>query len=205
PIGPLNLLNSNNSTPTNFYSEDSSCLSWLDIKPVGSVVYVSFGSSAFFSQQQLDELALDLANGSPAVYPDGFLERVSEVGKIVGWAPQDRLLSHPSIACFLSHCGWNSTMEGTCKGVPFLCWSYFSDQYHNERYIGDVWKNGLKMEFDEEGIRSRHEIKKKISMVFFYNKFKENAVKLKEICCKSIGEGGWSYKNLEKFIDHLGR
>ncbi|XP_047971280.1 UDP-glycosyltransferase 83A1-like [Salvia hispanica] len=220
PIGPVNLLNSDNSTPTNFYSEDSSCLRWLDTKPVGSVVYVSFGSSAFFSQQQLDELALglelsgrpflwvvrpDLANGSPVVYPDGFLDRVGEVGKIVGWAPQDRVLSHPSIACFLSHCGWNSTMEGTSRGVPFLCWSYFTDQYHNERYICDVWENGLKIEFDEEGIRSRHEIKKKISMLFSDNKFKENTVKLKEKCCKSIGEGGSSYKNLEKFIDHLRR
>ncbi|KAL1551981.1 UDP-glycosyltransferase 83A1-like [Salvia divinorum] len=224
PIGPLNLLDSINPVSSlrsaNFYSEDSSCLSWLDSKPDGSVVYISFGSFAVLSQQQLDELALglelsgrpflwvvrpDLANGSRVVYPDGFLERVSGLGEMVGWVPQNRVISHPSIACFLSHCGWNSIMEGMSRGVPFLCWSCFSEQSHNKRYICDVWENGLKIDFDEKGIRSRHEIKKKISMMFCDNKFKENAVKLKEMCCKSIGEGGLSYKNLEKFIDHLRR
>ncbi|KAL1532751.1 UDP-glycosyltransferase 83A1-like [Salvia divinorum] len=181
--GPFLILDSNNVNSTNFFSEDSSCLRWLDSKPDGSVVYVSFGSLAVFSQQQLDELALglelsgraflwvvrpDLANGSQVVYPPGF---GTGLGEIVEWAPQNRVLSHPSIGCFVSHCGWNSTMEGVSNGLRFLCWPYFADQLHNVRYICDKWGIGLKIDFDEVGIRSRYEIKNEIDMLFSDNKF----------------------------------
>ncbi|KAH6804344.1 hypothetical protein C2S51_032591 [Perilla frutescens var. frutescens] len=219
PVGPLHLLDSNAAaSPGNFYREDASCLSWLDNKADGSVIYVSFGSLAVFSQQQLDELALglelsgraflwvtrpNLANGSRFVFPDGFLERVGELGKIVQWAPQYKVLSHPSISCFVSHCGWNSTIEGLSTGVPFLCWSSFFDQLYNERYICEKWEIGLKISVDEEGIRSRHEIKRKIDMLFSDYKYKENVLKLKEVCAKSVSEGGSSHKNLQKFINHL--
>ncbi|KAI3468661.1 hypothetical protein Pfo_025324 [Paulownia fortunei] len=220
PIGPLLETNSpkSYSNSCSFHPEDASCLSWLNSKPAGSVIYVSFGSLAVFCQQQLDELALglelsgraflwvvrsDLANGSRAVYPNGYLERVSKIGKIVEWAPQEKVLSHPSVACFLSHCGWNSTLEGLSMGVPFLCWPYFSDQYHNQNYICDKWEIGLRIDPDENGIRSRHEIKKKIDMLFSDHNLKENALKLKEMCGKSVSEEGSSYKNFETFIDHL--
>ncbi|KAL0329998.1 UNVERIFIED_CONTAM: UDP-glycosyltransferase 83A1 [Sesamum radiatum] len=222
PVGPL--LETNNlkslSNSCNFHPEDASCLSWLHDKPPGSVVYVSFGSLAVLSQQQLDELALglelsgrtflwvvrsDLANGSRAVYPDGFLERVGKLGKIVEWAPQEMVLSHRSIACFLSHCGWNSTLEGLSNGVPFLSWPYFADQHHNQNYICDKWEIGVRIDPEENGIRTRHEIKTKIEMVFSDGRFKENAMKMKEICWKSVGEGGSSYKNFKTFVDHLSK
>ncbi|KAH6825054.1 hypothetical protein C2S53_014048 [Perilla frutescens var. hirtella] len=222
PVGPLHLHRTNteksSSDSINFYAEDASCLTWLDTKPAGSVVYVSFGSLAVYSQQQLDELALglelsgwaflwvvrlDLANGSRVVYPDGFLERVSEFGKIVEWAPQNSVLSHPAVGCFMSHCGWNSTLEGVSKGVPYLCWPYFAEQTHNECYICDKWEVGLRINCDENGMRSRYEIKMKINMLFSDNKYKENVFKLKEICALSVSEGGSSYKNLKTFIDYL--
>ncbi|KAL8556688.1 hypothetical protein ACS0TY_004222 [Phlomoides rotata] len=216
PIGPL--LESNASSSSNFYPEDASCLNWLDTKPPGSVIYVSFGSMAVVSQQQLDELALglelsgraflwivrwDLAIGSRAVYPDGFLERVSGIGMIVEWAPQEEVLSHPSVACFLSHCGWNSTLEGSSKGVPFLCWPFFMDQFHNQNYICDKWGTGLRIHPDGSGIKTTNEIKDKIDMLFCNENLKANAVSLKEICAKTVSEGGSSYNNFERFIEYL--
>ncbi|XP_057802727.1 UDP-glycosyltransferase 83A1-like [Salvia miltiorrhiza] len=224
PVGPLHLVETaktqekSRSNSGNFYPLDTSCLIWLDTKPPASVIYVSFGSLAVFSQQQLDELALglelsgraflwvvrrDLANGLQAEFPDGFLERVARFGKIVEWAPQDEVLSHPAVACFVSHCGWNSTLEGVSKGLPYLCWPYFADQAHDESYICDKWEIGLRIDCDENRIRSRYEIKKKIDMVLSESRFKENALKLKETCAKSVSEGGSSYKNLMTFIDHL--
>ncbi|KAL0393629.1 UNVERIFIED_CONTAM: UDP-glycosyltransferase 83A1 [Sesamum latifolium] len=180
PVGPL--LDTNNpkslSNSCNFHPEDASCLSWLHDKPPGSVVYVSFGSLAVLSQQQLDELAfglelsgrdflwvvrLDLANWSRAVYPDGFLERVGELGKIVKWAPQE---------------------------------SSFSSIYR-------LFSVALWVEFDSG--RTRHEIKTKIEMLFSDGRFKENAMKVKEMCGKSVGEGGSSYKNFKTFVDHLSK
>ncbi|KAG6388257.1 hypothetical protein SASPL_153459 [Salvia splendens] len=219
PVGPLTLVYPDGPNPgpksCSFHPQDLSCLSWLDSKADGSVIYVSFGSLAVFSQQQLDELAFglemsgraflwvvrsDLANGSRAMIPDGF---AGENGKIVEWAPQEEVLSHRSVACFLSHCGWNSTMEGLSRGVPFLCWPYFSDQFHNQKYICEKWEIGLRIDHDESGIRSRHEIKEKIDLVFCDDRFKKNASRLKEVTRESVGEGGSSYKNLKKFIDHL--
>ncbi|PIN09112.1 UDP-glucuronosyl and UDP-glucosyl transferase [Handroanthus impetiginosus] len=220
PIGPL--LNRNtprsSSISCNFHPEDESSISWLSNKLSKSVIYVSFGSLAIFSQQQLDELALglelsgwaflwvvrsDLANGSSVVYPNGFLERVSEFGKIVQWAPQEKVLSHDSVGFFISHCGWNSTLEGLSNGVSFLCWPYFADQYHNQNYVCDKWGIGLRIDSDENGIRTRYEIKKKIDMLFCDDELKGNAMKMKEICEKSVGQGGSSYKNFEMFVDHL--
>lgn len=220
PIGPLLEINTPKSCSVsyNFHPEDASCLNWLDGKPHGSVIYVSFGSLAVFSQHQFDELALGLelsgrnflwvvrlglANGSQAVYPSGYLDRVRVVGKIVEWAPQEKVLSHPSVACFLSHCGWNSTLEGLSMGVRFLCWPSFADQFHNQNYICYKWETGLRIEPDEDGIRSRHEIKEKIDMVFSFDNLKANALKFKELCRKSLEEGGSSYNNFERFIDYL--
>ncbi|XP_073159083.1 UDP-glycosyltransferase 83A1-like [Henckelia pumila] len=223
PIGPL--LNPSHSKSSSNYSgsfrtQDESCLAWLNSKPAASVIYVSFGSIAVFSQQQLDELALglelsgrpflwivrsDIANGARAEYPTGFLERIGcGIGKIVEWAPQEKVLSHSSVACFLTHCGWNSTMEGVSMGVPFLCWPYFADQFHNQNYVCDKWKIGLRICADENGIRSRYEIKNKIQMVTGDVDLRSNALKMKELALKSSGsEEGSSLKNFEKFVDHL--
>ncbi|KAK4486363.1 hypothetical protein RD792_009036 [Penstemon davidsonii] len=221
PIGPLLETNISKSHASSFHPEDDSCLTWLNNKPHGSVVYISFGSLAMFSQIQLDELALglelsgraflwvvrsDLANGSRAVYPDGFLKRVSTsgLGKIVEWAPQERVLSHSSIACFVSHCGWNSTIEGLSMGVPFLCWPYFSDQFHNQSYICDKWEIGLRIDCDENGIRTRDEIKTKIDVLLSDDGyFKGNALRLKEMAVKSVSEFGSSYNNFMTFIDQI--
>ncbi|KAL2528687.1 UDP-glycosyltransferase 83A1 [Forsythia ovata] len=220
PVGPFLSTNKSKSSSIggSFWQEDTTCFSWLDEQPIGSVIYVSFGSIAVFSQDQLNELALalelsgrpflwvvrsNLANGSHVKYPNGFQERVSKRAKIVEWAPQEKVLAHSSIACFLSHCGWNSTMEGLSTGVPFLCWPYFSDQFHNQNYICDVWKIGLRLNPNKNGLRSRHEIMTKIEMLLSDYGIKANAVKLKEMALKSVSGYGSSSQNFETFIDSL--
>ncbi|KAK1363465.1 UDP-glycosyltransferase 83A1 [Heracleum sosnowskyi] len=165
-----------------------------------------------FSQKQFNELALGLelsghsflwvvrsniVNRSSPEYPDGFLERTASRGKIVEWAPQEKVLAHTSISCFFSHCGWNSTMEGLSFGVPFLCWPYIWDQFHNKSYICDMWKVGLSLKYEEDGIVSRQEIKKKIQSLLNDNGIKTNALKLMEDAKKSVNEGGSSFKNFE--------
>lgn len=57
---------------------------------------------------------------------------------------------------------------------------------------------------DENGIRSRNEIKNKIQMVTGDVNLRSNALKMKELALKSSGrEQGSSFKNFEKFVDHL--
>ncbi|GAA0147045.1 glycosyltransferase [Lithospermum erythrorhizon] len=221
PVGPL--IESHNAERTSgaagsFWLEDTSCLDWLDSKPPGSVIYVAFGSAAHLNQHEVDELAFglemsghpflwvvrsDFTREAPPSYPIGFLERVADQGKIVEWAPQEKVLAHRSVACFLSHCGWNSTMESLSCGVTFLCWPSFTDQFHNASYICDIWKVGLRLNQDKSGIISRHEIKTKIELMLSDDSMKANASNLKKKAQESVLPGGSSFKNFEKFINFL--
>ncbi|XP_004306079.1 PREDICTED: UDP-glycosyltransferase 83A1-like [Fragaria vesca subsp. vesca] len=216
PIGPLLASSRLGNSAGSLWPTDSTCLKWLDEQPPCSVIYVAFGSTALFNQTQFHELALalelsnkpflwvvrpDISDSIP--YPEGYKERVGSKGLMVGWAPQQKVLAHPSIACFLSHCGWNSTIEGVSNGVPFLCWPYFADQFINESYIRDVWNVGLGFDKNESGIITRGEIKKKVEHLLGDEVFKARASKLKEMAVATIKEGGQSNKIFKKFIEWI--
>ncbi|XWS51206.1 hypothetical protein CRYUN_Cryun12cG0157100 [Craigia yunnanensis] len=216
PIGPLLSSNHLSSFVGNLWPEDSSCLEWLDKQPSSSVIYVAFGSTTMVNLQKVEELALgleltgqpflwvvrsDFMCGSLAKFPDGFINRVAERAKFVEWAPQEKVLAHPSVACFMSHCGWNSILEGL--GVPFLCWPYFADHFYNKKYICDLWKVGLGFTEDGNGIITRHEICTKIKTILSSDVIKANALHLKELARRSSDEGGSSFNNLKKFIEHI--
>jgi len=216
PIGPLLATNRLGNSSGSFWEEDPTCLNWLDQQPPCSVIYVAFGSFTVFEQTQFHELALgleltkrpflwvvrpDVCDKTKMAYLEVFTERIGSLGKIVGWAPQQRILSHPSVACFLSHCGWNSTMEGVSNGVPFLCWPYFADQFLNESYICDVWKVGLKFAKQKEsGIITGKEIKNKVDQLLGDKKYMARALELKDMAMNNAMKGGKSNKILENFI-----
>ncbi|KAK0607841.1 hypothetical protein LWI29_021449 [Acer saccharum] len=182
PIGPLLASNRFGDTTGSFWPEDSTCLKWLD-------------------QQQSQSFIPFLWVVRPDAYPAGFQDRVGANDLIVSWAPQQKVLEHQSVACFVSHCGWNSTMEGVSNGIPFLCWPYFADQFHNKSYLCDVWKVGLVFNRDERGIITRDEIKAKVEQLLLENsKYKANALNLKEKVMNSI-KGGESYCNFMNFVD----
>ncbi|KAL1812590.1 hypothetical protein ACET3Z_022655 [Daucus carota] len=218
PIGPLSASNELGHQAGHFWAEDSACVSWLDQQPAGSVIYVAFGSFTVFDQSQFRELALgleltnkpflwvvrpDMTDGTDEAYPEGFEDRIGCRGRMVGWSPQEKVLRHPSVACFISHCGWNSTTEGVSNGVPFLCWPYFADQLLNETYICDVWKVGLGFEKNENGIITKGEIKKKVEMLLGDKDYKERAMVLKEKLASSVQGDGLSNTNLRNFIQWM--
>ncbi|XP_031257638.1 UDP-glycosyltransferase 83A1-like [Pistacia vera] len=217
PIGPL-LPSIRRHSSGSFWAEDSTCLKWLDQQQPHSVIYVAFGSFTVLDKTQFQELALgleltnrpflwvvrpDITDEANEAYPDGFQERVAGRGQLVGWAPQQKVLSHPSIACFFSHCGWNSTLEGVSNGLPFLCWPYFADQFIDESYICDLWKVGLKFNKDESGIITKEEIKSKVEKVLGDESVKARALELQEAALKSVKEGGYSERNFKKLIEWI--
>ncbi|PON83482.1 UDP-glucuronosyl/UDP-glucosyltransferase [Trema orientale] len=227
PIGPLR---ANETTGpgdisgSQFWAEDNSCLSWLDQQKPCSVIYVAFGSFTVHDQGQFHELALGLELTSRPflwVVRPGFISKLGQddafdpdelqsnkknnnnIGKIVNWAPQQKVLGHPSIACFVSHCGWNSTIEGLSNGVPFLCWPYFADQIPNKRYICDIWKVGLGFESNKKGIISSEEVKNKVDQLLGDVDIRRRSLELKEMVLKNIAEDGQSSMNFNNFIQWL--
>ncbi|KAK1317019.1 UDP-glycosyltransferase 83A1 [Acorus calamus] len=218
PIGPLLPGLKPDRLVGRYWPEDSSCMEWLDQQPSNSVVYVAFGSFTIFDPHQFQELAIglekmgrrflwvvrpDLTEAANTAFPGGFEERVAERGRMVGWSPQQRVLAHPSVACFMSHCGWNSTMEGITNGVPFLCWPYFADQFLNESYICDTWKVGLRLSKDAEGIVTREKIDKTVEALLGDSEVVGRALELKEVVARSIGEGGSSFDNFNEFVKSM--
>ncbi|KAJ4976013.1 hypothetical protein NE237_001119 [Protea cynaroides] len=170
PVGPLTR-HSGSKNPS-FWEEDKSCLDWLDKKKAGSVIYVSFGSWVGpIGEEKVNELALGLeATRRPFIWviapswrkglPMGYLDRVTKQGnKLVSWVPQKELLQHEAVGCYLTHCGWNSTMEAIQCGKRLLCYPVSGDQFVNCKYIVKVWGIGMEMQGDgwrdvEEGVRS---------------------------------------------------
>ncbi|EFJ06399.1 hypothetical protein SELMODRAFT_430671 [Selaginella moellendorffii] len=137
PVGPLFLLDDSRKNVV-LRPENEDCLHWMDAQEPGSVLYISFGSVAVLSVEQFEELAGALeASKKPFLWVirpelvvgghsnesyNGFCERTKNQGFIVSWAPQLRVLAHPSMGAFLTHCGWNSVQESIANGIPMLGW-----------------------------------------------------------------------------------
>ncbi|KAM7499897.1 hypothetical protein LguiA_024311 [Lonicera macranthoides] len=138
--------------------EDTSCLDWLDNQIVGSVIYISFGSWVSpIEERKVGSLAMALeALKRPFIWvlgsewrkglPSGYLERVKvNKGIVVSWAPQMEVLQHKAIGCYLTHCGWNSTVEAIKCEKKLLCYPIAGDQFVNCAYIVEVWRIGVRI------------------------------------------------------------
>lgn len=206
-IGPL-IMQSATTGPTTLWEEDTTCLDWLDKQDAGAVMYISFGSWVSpIGEAKVEALALALeALGRPFVWvlglawhrglPEGYTGRVAAHGRIVQWAPQLEVLRHPAIGCYLSHCGWNSTMEAIQCKKPLLCYPIAGDQLLNCAYIVNSWKIGVKIE--RFGIEEIDNGIRKVEEGMFRGRIEELNEKLfgKEGCSKAMA-------NLSAFIRDL--
>ncbi|XP_021278617.1 beta-D-glucosyl crocetin beta-1,6-glucosyltransferase-like [Herrania umbratica] len=66
-------------------------------------------------------------------------ERFEERGFILQrWASQAKILGHSSIGGFVSHCVWNSTVEGMIYGVPIIAMPMKHDQLFNAKLVTEL-------------------------------------------------------------------
>ncbi|KAJ0974980.1 hypothetical protein J5N97_016945 [Dioscorea zingiberensis] len=225
-VGPLSLMLKEmptsplESAGSNLWKENPGCIEWLEGKMPGSVVYVNFGSIAVMSNKQLVEFAWGLANsghdfmwvirsdlvkGESGVLPKEFLNEIcgeSGRGFLASWCPQEKVLLHPSVGGFLTHCGWNSTMESICAGVPMICWPFFADQQTNCHYACTVWGNGMEIENNVK----RDEVEGMIRELMEGEKGKEmkkRALEWKRLAASASKQDGSSLTNLKKVIDEV--
>ncbi|XP_047956215.1 7-deoxyloganetic acid glucosyl transferase-like [Salvia hispanica] len=200
------------------WAEDRSCIDWLDAQPPKSVVYVSFGSITLLTRKQVLEFLHGLlesshrflwvmrpdsvtgSNGEDPI-PTELMERIKGKGLLVEWAPQEKVLNHPAVGGFMTHSGWNSTLESIAAGVPMVCWPYLGDQQINSRFVSEVWKIGLDIKdtcdrkIIEEAIRDVMEVRK--------DEFMERSGNLAKLVKRTISKGGSSYNNWDDLIQYI--
>ncbi|KAG1326732.1 UDP-glycosyltransferase 73E1 [Cocos nucifera] len=236
-IGPLCLNNKdfgNKAVRGNKASIDEHVvMKWLDSMEPGSVIYVGFGSVGRTRPIQLIEIGcgLELSNRpfiwvikevemTPEVekwISEGFEERTSSRGLIIrGWAPQMVILSHSAIGGFLTHCGWNSSLEAIAAGVPLITWPQFADQFLNEKLLVDVLGIGVPVgakvpttHLSEDGdpvMVRRDDIVNAVSRLIDGEEGEQIKMKVMELqqkAAKAMEEGGSTYDNMANLIQYF--
>ncbi|XXG78686.1 hypothetical protein AAC387_Pa08g2581 [Persea americana] len=204
PIGPLI------SSTAKKTSSGSDYMEWLDSRPVSSVVYVSFGSIISPCKRQMEEILnglletrhpfLWIIRGSDT---GEILNRVDESGEglAVPWCSQVEVLAHPSTGCFVTHCGWNSTSESLAMGVPMVCFPQFTDQATNAKLVEDVWKMGVRVKVNGDGVLEGGELRRCLEEVMAGEEMRKNASKWKDLVREAVGEGGSSDRNIRAFVE----
>ncbi|XP_061339680.1 UDP-glucose flavonoid 3-O-glucosyltransferase 7-like [Gastrolobium bilobum] len=137
---------------------------------------------------------------------------------IRGWAPQVLILDHPAIGAFLTHCGWNSTVEAVSAGVPMITWPVHDEQFYNEKLITEVRGIGVEVGAEEWSLIGYQERKKLVGRDCIekaVRKLMDGGDEAKEIrrraqefgkkAGRAIQEGGSSHQNLTALIDDLKR
>ncbi|KAI3677164.1 hypothetical protein L1987_86785 [Smallanthus sonchifolius] len=233
-IGPVSLCNKSfqdraergNRTAINRHD----CLKWLDSREAGSVIYVCLGSLSYASTEQAIELGLGLESSNiPFLWfmrhtsedfeawlsKEGYEERIKGRGVMVrGWAPQILILSHHAIGGFVTHCGWNSTLEGISAGIPMVTWPHFAEQFLNERFIINVLKIGVRIgmdvpimfaELDESKVIVKRDDVKEVVESLMKNDEEGEARRKRSrefavVAKRAMEEGGSSHRNMTSMI-----
>ncbi|CAN6380515.1 unnamed protein product [Urochloa humidicola] len=192
-------------------------MEWLQAQLEKSVVYVSFGSVTKNTKQQMDEIVGGLRQcGRPyllVVRKDGLedddeshhnLEDTQCQGMVVEWCDQLEVLSHSAIGCFVSHCGWNSTIEAVVSGVPVIGVPNMYDQPTNIYLIEEEWEIGIKGERSINGVVTGIELARCIDLVMGEGPkatvIRDRSKALKEIALASANLDGYAEKNLHDFV-----
>ncbi|KAJ0011521.1 hypothetical protein Pint_33901 [Pistacia integerrima] len=121
---------------------------------------------------------------------------------IRGWAPQVLILDHEAVGGFVTHCGWNSTLEGVSAGVPMAAWPVSADQFYNEKLLTQVLKIGVSV----GNYIKREAVEKAVEAILTSDEAKEmrsRAKALGEMAKRAVEEGGSSYSDLNALIKEL--
>ncbi|XP_071924588.1 UDP-glycosyltransferase 90A1-like [Coffea arabica] len=218
-IGPLCLA----AQPSKSAGQKPSWIQWLDEKlpQKNPVLYISFGSQAEISKEQLEEVKIALEKSGvnflwivrgndQSDSSDGFENRVKDRGIVVKeWIDQRQILDHKSVQGFLSHCGWNSVIESICAKVPILAWPMLAEQPLNAKMVVEEIKIGIGVKTCDgtlNGLVKWETLKMAVKELMEEESGKEvrkNAKEVGEIAIKAMEEGGSSRSSLSQVMNEL--
>ncbi|KAJ8452758.1 hypothetical protein Cgig2_005094 [Carnegiea gigantea] len=222
PIGPLIAYRGGEGGG----GERNECLRWLDSQPSRSVVYLGFGSRSVFSGKQLGEIAVGLERSEvrflwvvrappsgdkadqflPPPEPDlnsllpvGFLRRTKGRGFVAkSWAPQIDILGHEAVGGFVTHCGWNSTLEAVCAGVPLVAWALYAEQRFNKILLVEEIKIALPLNESDDRFVCSDEIERRVKQIILSEEgqvLRKRLLQLSAEAKAALGEGDVSCSN----------
>ncbi|KAK1604749.1 hypothetical protein QYE76_028422 [Lolium multiflorum] len=206
-------LPSNKSYGFNLFGSDAPCMEWLQKQSASSVVLVSYGTFSNYDETQLEELGNGLCDsGKPFLWvvrsneahklSQELKAKCDKNGLIVTWFSQLEVLAHKAIGCFVTHCGWNSTLEAVVSGVPLVGIPHWADQPTIAKYVESVWGIGVCVQKGKNGSLKRGEINRCIREVMDgerKDEYKRNIVKWTQKAKEAMKEGGSSDKYIAEF------
>ncbi|KAI4378724.1 hypothetical protein MLD38_016163 [Melastoma candidum] len=212
-IGPISAPESPQLHISTTIFRELDCMRWLDTKREHSVLYISFGSFCSGNEAAMREIAhevlLSMVNflwvirdDMDGFLPDGFTEAADGRGLIVPWCNQKKVISHPAVGGFLTHCGWNSILESIQCEVPLICFPLFTDQFTNRRIVVEEFQIGINLHDREEV--SRAEVAEKICRVMegsMSDNLRKNLRERKKAMKDAVTANGSSRRNIREFID----
>ncbi|WRX08171.1 UDP-glucuronosyl/UDP-glucosyltransferase - like 3 [Theobroma cacao] len=188
---------------TNATQLEDKWANWLSNFEPSSVVFCAFGSQITLQKEEFQELVLGLElSGQPFLValtppdgctrieealPEGFQERIQGRGLLHGgWFPQELLLSHPSIGCFVNHCGPGTMWESLLSDCQIVFIPRLGDQILNTRLMVEELKVAVEAEKGENSKISKENLSKAIKLVMDKDNeisvlLKRNHAKLKKI------------------------
>lgn len=193
---------------------DEYYFTWLDSQPVESVLYISLGSFLSVSREQMDEIIHGVRESGvrylwvARVDTSHVQEACGEMGLVVPWCDQLKVLCHSSVGGFWTHCGWNSTLEGAFAGVPMLTFPIFFDQIPNRKLIVDDWEIGMKFNNGADNVVGRNMISTMVQRFMDLDaveskKMRAKSSLLKQTCRHALSNGGSSAVNLDAFVRNI--
>ncbi|RID50497.1 hypothetical protein BRARA_H01223 [Brassica rapa] len=205
--------------------DEHECLKWLDSKRRESVIYLSFGTMLSFNNEQLVEIAAGLdMSGHDFIWvvnksgsqgdkeewlPERFEEKMKGRGLIIrGWAPQVVILDHQAVGGFLTHCGWNSLLEGVASGLPMVTWPIGAEQFYNEKLVTQVLKTGVsvgvkKMMKPDGDFITKEKVEKAVREVMAGEEMRKRAKQLADMAKDAVREGGSSDIEVNRLMEEL--
>uniref|UniRef100_A0A0D9XP02 RING-type domain-containing protein n=1 Tax=Leersia perrieri TaxID=77586 RepID=A0A0D9XP02_9ORYZ len=194
-----------------FRHDKKSYMEWFDSHPERSVVYISFGSILTYSRRQRRYYMACRNVGGHS--KDGCEEDLSYLvgnindkqGMVIEWCDQLDVLAHPSIGCFVTHCGWNSTLESLALSVPMVAIPNWSDQPTIAYLVEKKWRVGTRVHRNEEGVMDGKELTKGVEFVMGDNtvatEIRERANALKQKIHQESITAEISKENLQIFTN----
>ncbi|KAK1304489.1 putative UDP-glucose flavonoid 3-O-glucosyltransferase 3 [Acorus calamus] len=213
--------------------ERHACLEWLDRQPENSVVFLCFGSMGAVNAEQAKEIArglegcghrflwalrahdkgerfglsLEADAEMETVFPEGFVERTAEKGLILkGWVPQKEILAHPATGGFVTHCGWNSMLEGLWFGVPMMAWPMYAEQRFNSVVVTEVIEVAVGMKLDyggEGGVVKAEEVERGVRCLMEDGRLRERVGEMSRVSRRVGVDEGSSFAEVGRLVEEL--